>query len=549
MKSIQPDSRFACVTRRFAVVAAMLLLLATGLSLHRAEALVQPVTIVIDGAFTDWATVLAGPVNTRNDTVGAADPDPEHAQADILRVAASFDATHVSGYVQLNSTSANQRRNIRAYIDLDGDGRMQSTDRVAIVSFNPGGGGARRWWASYTPVDPAGDLLRGDGFRPPGTIGTPAQVADTSFTSSNILSSQIELNITWVRLGVSAGSPVNIQFAALPSANNDFDLTNTNVDNAPVLSMRHFGVTVDPNNTDAVIPGDTVTYRHTVTNTGNGPDRFDLTATSSLGWDLQIRDTASGVATSAVFLARGASRSITVLVSSPTTATIGSTDITTFRARSSTRTTITATATNTTRVVQLRTFSDAGLTAPASVFFRGTAVHAGVVGLSPGSQVFFRWLDPSGSQAARSTTLTVGADGRAAASHALATDAPTGLWTVALMNAANGMELVRYEFDVQAGMLLSLTITDALVDFGALDPEQLSNIEHVGLIIEASVPYTLTRTLSGAVSEMGLTISGADSRSFPAGNRVVTDTLQATAPWTTDPEIPLEVTISYTLVP
>lgn len=169
--------------------------------------------------------------------------------------------------------------------------------------------------------------------------------------------------------------------------------------------------------------------------------------------------------------------------------------------------------------------------------------------MSPGSQVFFRWLGPGGSQAARSATITVGADGRAAADYTLATDAPVGQWAVALMSAANGLELVRYEFEVQEGTLLSLTITDALVDFGALDPDQLSAIESIVLIIEASLPYTLTRTVSGAVSEMGLTISGGASRSFPAGTRVVTDTLQARPPWTTDPEIPLEVTISYTLVP
>jgi len=547
-KSIQPDSRLTRLPRRFALVVAMLLLLATGLSLHRAEALVHPVTITINGDFTDWTTVLAGPENTRNDTVGTADPDPQHTQADISRVAATFDATHLSGYVQLDSTSLNQPRNIRAHIDLDGDGRMQATDPVAIITFRGNRGQHRVLRAPYIPQDPAGDLLLGDGNRPPGTIGTPVRVEDASFASSDIVSSQIEFRITWTRLGVPAGSPVNIQLAALPSATNDFDLRITDVDNAPVISLRHFGVTVAPNNTGAVAAGDTVSYTHTVTNTGNGTERFNLTATSSLGWGLQIRDTASGVATSAVFLARGASRSITVLVSSPATAAIGSSDVTTFRARHSTRTTITATATNTTRVIHLGTYRDAGHTVSANLFNRGDTVFTRATGLLPGSQVRLRWLDPAGTQVAQSATITVSADGRASASHVITSTAPSGRWAVALINVVTGVEIERLEFDVDPGVMLSLTIPGALVDFGALTPGVPSPTRSVDLVIQASVPYTLTRVVSGQVSEMGLTISGDASRSMPAGNTTITDTLQATAPWTTDPEIPLEVTISYTLV-
>ena len=523
----------------------------TSLPANKAAALVHPVTITIDGAFTDWSAVLANTNNTRLDTVEPAEPDPAHAQADISQVSSTFNATHYFGFVRFNSVSANQRRNVRAYLDLDGDGRMQSTDRVAIISYNPAGTGVRRWWAEYTPQDPAGDPLRGDGFRPPGTISTPVEITDASFGASRIDADEraIEFSITWALLGVPSGSPINIQFAALPSATNLFDLSNTSVDSAPVLSMRHFGVTLTPNNSGAVFPGEAVTYTHTVTNTGNGTETFNLTASSSLGWSVVIRDAVSGEATSAIRLARGGSRTINVVISAPGTAPPGAIDVTTVRATHATRPAVTATATNTTRAVRLLLYSDASLTTTATAFDQGATAWAQGSGLQPGSNVRFRWLDPLGATAAQSGSIAVGADGRAASSHALSVDAPSGDWTVAVVDASTGNEIVRTGFEVRFVTRLSLTLPTALVDFGALMPDSPSATEAIDVVIDANIPYTLTRTVSGDVSAMGFAISGDASRSMPAGPRTITDSLWAVPPWTTDPGVPLEVTIRYTLVP
>ncbi len=337
-----------------------------------AGALVHPVTITIDQAFADWTAVLADPDNTKTDPVGTADPDAPHAQADISQVAATFNATNLFGFVRINSTSTNQRRNFRAYLDLDGDGLMTGAagvDRVAIISYNPSGGAARRWWATYTPQNPAGDPLLGNGSRPPGTINTPAEVTDASFTASTPITTQrIEFAITWGRLGVASGSPVNIQFAALPSTTNLFTLSNTQVDNASVVSMRHFGVTIVPNTTAAAELGSIVTYSHTVTNTGNGTETFNLTATSSLGWNVAIKDASTGALLSSVVLARNASRAIIVEVTVPANAPPGSRDVTTVRATHATRPTITATATDTTVISPVTVDPDrTGSIAPGNI--------------------------------------------------------------------------------------------------------------------------------------------------------------------------------------
>ncbi|MBS3974474.1 MAG: hypothetical protein KGZ89_06375 [Actinobacteria bacterium] len=523
----------------------------TSLPTNKAAALVHPVTITIDGAFTDWSAVLANTNNTRSDTIEPAEPDPAHAQADISQVSSTFDATHYFGFVRFNSVSERERRNVRAYLDLDGDGRMQSTDRVAIIVYDRDGDVRGLWWAGYTPQDPAGDLLRGDGFRPPGTISTPAAITGPTISASSIIGGAIEFSLTWAQLGVPPGSPINIQFAALRAGTGarEPDLDNTSLDNAPVLSMRHFGVTLTPNNSGAVFPGEAVTYTHTVANTGNGTETFNLTASSSLGWSVVIRDAVSGEATSAIRLARGGSRTINVVISAPGTAPPGAIDVTTVRATHATRPAVTATATNTTRAVRLLLYSDASLTTTATAFDQGATAWAQGSGLQPGSNVRFRWLDPLGATAAQSGSIAVGADGRAASSHALSVDAPSGDWTVAVVDASTGNEIVRTGFEVRFVTRLSLTLPTALVDFGALMPDSPSATEAIDVVIDANVPYTLTRTVSGDVSAMGFAISGDASRSMPAGPRTITDSLWAVPPWTTDPGVPLEVTIRYTLVP
>jgi len=515
------------------------------LSASEATALVHPATITIDGAFTDWSAVLANTNNTRPDTVGPNDPDPVDLRADISQVSSTFNATHYFGLVRLANADRRQRV-FRAYLDLDGDGRMQSTDKVVIISYNtPGTRVELLQLTRYTPINSAGDTLLGDGSLPPGTISTPIATPATSLSASliNVGERAIEFHVTWDQLGVPAGSPINIQFAVLPRGDA------TEADNAPVLSMRHFGVTLTPNNSGGVFPGEAGTYTHTVANTGNGTETFNLTALSSLGWNVVIRDAVSGEATSAIVLTRGGSRTINVVISAPGTAPPGAVDITTVRATHATRPAVTATATNTTRAVRLLLYSDASLNTTATAFDQGATAWAQGSGLQPGATVRLRWLDPLGATAAQSGPIVVDANGRAASSHALSVDAPAGAWTVVLVDESSGSEIVRTGFEVRFLMWLSLTLPTTLVDFGALMPDSPSATEVIDIVIEANVPYTLTRAVSGDVSAMGLAISGDDSRSMPAGSRTITDSLWAVPPWTTDPETPLEVTISYTLVP
>lgn len=320
--------------------AACILITSIGLPLP-ASALVHPVSIAIDGAFADWTSVLTDSDNVKSDPTGASDSDNPATGADLALVAATFDATRIYGYARINTT-VKGKLEFRMYIDGNGDGLLGSTtaDRVAAFTYNPTGRFLSGGVASYTPVAPGGDPLAGNGTTLPGTIGATTYVADLSACS--ITGSRIEMRVPWSALGVTAGSPARIQFAAVDTQ------TTGVVDTANPVSLRHYGVTLAPSLTSSAALGSTASYVHTITNTGNGTESFTLTASSSLGWTTTIRDTTSGAAISQVSLARGASTTIRLEVAVPVGAAPGAKDITTLLATCSGRTSITAHVTDTT---------------------------------------------------------------------------------------------------------------------------------------------------------------------------------------------------------
>ena len=73
----------------------------------------------------------------------------------------------------------------------------------------------------------------------------------------------------------------------------DFEDANGNplqqLSNIVTTTVLQVGVVdVSPDNTSNADPGDVVYYAHIVTNGGNDTDTIDITASSSLGWGVQI---------------------------------------------------------------------------------------------------------------------------------------------------------------------------------------------------------------------------------------------------------------------
>lgn len=357
-------SRLLCALLSAALVVAVLPVGAPSTS-----ALTYPVTIAIDGAFADWTSVLADSTNVQADPTGASDIDGPATGADLSLVAATWDATYLYGFTRIN-TGFTRNTVYYMYIDVGGDGKMGTTDRVVTVSYNPAGKNATARMYSYSPSASGGDTMGGNGSTLPGTLGNT--VSATGLDASNVSSSRNEIAVPWSALGVASGSPVNIQFAVNLGA--DWD-------NVAVLSMRHYGMTLVPSNSGAAALGSVATYAHTITNTGNGTETFSLAALSSLGWPVAIKDPTTGATLSSVTLSRDASRTINVQVSVPAGATPGVKDVTTLRATCVGKTSVTAAVTDSTFAGPLLVDPDrAGYMAPGgTIEFAHTVTNAASV--------------------------------------------------------------------------------------------------------------------------------------------------------------------------
>lgn len=168
-------------------------------------------------------------------------------------------------------------------------------------------------------------------------------------------------------IGTTAGTAITNQATVnYRDANNNALTALSNIVSTTVSQVA--GVTVTPNNTRNATPSDVIYYAHVVTNTGNGNDRINLTAASSLGWTFQFyRDVnnngtyeagtdtvltdsnADGIPDTGL-IANDATFRILVAVTVPNNAANGAVDVTTVTGRSVFNSAVTGTATDTTTV-------------------------------------------------------------------------------------------------------------------------------------------------------------------------------------------------------
>jgi hypothetical protein len=96
---------------------------------------------------------------------------------------------------------------------------------------------------------------------------------------------------------------------------------------------------------------------------------------------------------------------------------------------------------------------------------------------------------------------------------------------------------------------MTITTPDAgqTVDFGAIDPEVATASKQVTLAVDSSAAFTITRTVGGDATALGLAITGTATGAKPLGTATFTDDYMLTPPWTTDPEIMLTATVTYTV--
>lgn len=363
--------------RRFAVLAVLLVaaLLAPALP---SVALVST-TIAIDGSFADWAPVFEDPANCAYDSTG----DSSSTNADLTVVAATYDNTFLYHYVRRAATGGGSAAPSYAiYLDLDGNSRLTSTDRVVVYNLTGGNTFSSGTLYRYVPADAVnGDPMPGDAARPAGSLGS--QVAATITGAGSPGGVEIEARVPWSALGVAADSPVGMQFTSSQGSA---------WDSADIVSLRRHGVTVQPDRASGASADTTVTYLHTVTNRGNVTATFALTASSSKKWPTAITHAATGAQISTVTLAPGASVDIAVMLKVPANAPDG------------TRDTLTVTATHASEPGVVGTAIDVTTVGPVLI------IPDQYGSMAPGQTITYRNTVTNNTEETRTIALTAASD-------------------------------------------------------------------------------------------------------------------------------------------
>jgi len=344
--------------------------------------------IEIDGTMSDWDGVLLDPANAVADTIMPADPDnPGQGDRDIDTAAATWDDDNLNLYWR-RTTAGTRAVTLFAYVDLNGDGLMRSSDIVVILGFGSSGYQSNPNASNvvyYQPVNPAGDPMLGDGHTMPGEARPDRfRVIGAQYLGARDASGlQFEGSVAWSPLGVVAGSPIRIQFAAANGAQSPGHIQD-NAGPAGGLSFIRPDVAITP--TDQAVgaaAGATLAHPCTVTNTGNVVQTYALATHSSAGWTSAVL--LGGVPVTSVTLAPGASANVQVRVVVPSGAVQGAVDTTVLTATSTTHPAATAKATARTTVGAITVTPDRS----ASIHPGGTVSYRHTVSNNSNSDATF----------------------------------------------------------------------------------------------------------------------------------------------------------------
>ena len=263
------------------------------------------VRLVIPGTQT-----AGGPFDAVVRAQSASDPLETNLTTDRITAVlpASVDIGNFDGVAgTTNDTGVNQNADPATSVDfaLDVVNGGGSSDNFTLSSALPVG------WTATFHVD-----ANSNGVLDAGELA--------AVVSTGPVAAGAELNLI-ARVAVPAGAVPgvnNVSFTATSSVNATQSDTIINTVTVNTLASVLF----DPDNAGSATAGGTTAYAHTVTNTGNVGDTFDLTYVSSQGWSYVFLDATSTPITS-VLLAPGASAIVTARLTVPAGASIGTVEI------------------------------------------------------------------------------------------------------------------------------------------------------------------------------------------------------------------------------
>lgn len=253
-------------------------------------------TIAVDGDMADWADVHADVDNNVCDgpSGGLTDRDTpvQSTGRDLTHFAYTWDADNVYLFTE-RVGSASNTQSFAYYADIDNDGMMETDEPVIGVTWQGSNRNIGVFVFDYVASAPGGDPMAdaggfGDGYTLPGSFanvpssGNPTRSGTWGSTSGL----QMEFWITWAELGLPAGSPFTFHVSSANASLGAASFTSQVDDNLSGCGGQ-VGSTVFPNLafvpdlTLAGFEGQAVAGTHTLTNTGNANDAFNLDAMAS----------------------------------------------------------------------------------------------------------------------------------------------------------------------------------------------------------------------------------------------------------------------------
>ena len=220
------------------------------------------------------------------------------------------------------------------------------------------------------------------------------------------------------------------------------------------------GLTVTPDNTGTASAGTDITYRHSIVNSWPTTRTISLSSVGSQHWPVVFyAPDGVTVITSVTVGPFGGRQDALARVSVSEYADSSMVDTVTITAMTESAT---VSATDTTHVHVLDTYSDSLCTTLSSDFRLTDVVYARGDGLNPSSTVGFVWKDASGQVARRSSALAVDASGTVSDAYSSIASDTVGTWTVELHeNDADGKLIEARTFGMTfKGEIFALSATD-----------------------------------------------------------------------------------------
>jgi len=251
-------------------------------------------TMSIDGDMSDWAPIHADVDNNVCDgpSGGLVDRDApvQSTGRDLTHFAYTWDSSNIYLFTQRTGSGANIQ-SFAYYADVDNDGLMETGEPVIGVTWRGSNTRVEVYVFTYVAVAAGGDPMGdgngfGDGYTLPGSFANVPSQPTRAGTWGSTTGQQMEFWVTWAELGLAPNSPFTFHVASSNAALGAASFTSQVDDNLSgcgglIGSTVIASLTFAPDLAITALVGQTVVGAHTLTNTGNATDSFDLQ--SSIG--------------------------------------------------------------------------------------------------------------------------------------------------------------------------------------------------------------------------------------------------------------------------